>query len=349
MTSGKSLRVADFDYDLPSDLIAQHPLPHRDDSRMMVVARGARTIRHGRFREFSEQMRAGDLLLLNDTRVIPARLWGTSGEARIEFLFIREIEPGAWDVLCRPARRVRPGDTVDFPERTKARVAGLGEDGRRLLDFGRTDVRGLLRRSGFAPLPPYIKRARQDEVARPGDIERYQTVFARKEGAIAAPTAGLHFTKGVLRDLEERGVDVRRVTLDVGLATFQPVRAELVADHKMLDESYSVPPAVAKAVNAAKASGRPVTAVGTTVVRTLESAWQNGAVRAGRGSASLFITPGFEFHVVDRLLTNFHLPRSTLLMLVAAFAGTELVMRAYAAAVKERYRFFSYGDCMLIV
>jgi S-adenosylmethionine:tRNA ribosyltransferase-isomerase len=349
MTSGKTLRVADFDYDLPPGLIAQHPLPRRDDSRMMVVDRKAGTVRHERFREFAGHMNKGDLLVLNDTRVLPARLWGASGRARIEFLFIREIEPGVWDVLCRPARRVRPGDTVDFPERTKARVAGLGEDGRRLLDFGRTDVRGLLRRSGFAPLPPYIKRPRQDEVARPGDIERYQTVFARKEGAIAAPTAGLHFTRDMLRALQDRGVDVRRVTLDVGLATFQPVRAELVADHRMLAESYAVTPAVAKAVNAAKAEGRPVTAVGTTVVRTLESAWRDGAVRPGRGSTSLFITPGFAFHAVDRLLTNFHLPRSTLLMLVTAFADDDLVMRAYAEAVREGYRFFSYGDCMLIL
>ncbi|HSA94447.1 MAG TPA: S-adenosylmethionine:tRNA ribosyltransferase-isomerase, partial [Acidobacteriota bacterium] len=191
--------------------------------------------------------------------------------------------------------------------------------------------------------------AKQDEAARPEDIERYQTVFARKGGAIAAPTAGLHFTGQVLKGLEAKGVDICRVTLDVGLATFQPVRAELVADHRMLEETYSVPPAEAAAVNIAKAAGRPVTAVGTTVVRTLESAWRDGAVRSGRRSTSLFITPGFEFHVVDRLLTNFHLPRSTLLMLVSAFAGYDLVMKAYAEAVREKYRFFSYGDCMLIL
>jgi S-adenosylmethionine:tRNA ribosyltransferase-isomerase len=348
MTSRKSLRVADFDYDLPPGLIAQHPLPHRDDSRMMVVDRKAAAVRHGRFREFAGYLNAGDLLVLNDTRVMPARLWGTSGEARIEFLFVRELSPGCWEVLCRPAKRVRAGGSVRFPGGAAARVAGLAEEGRRLIDFGRQDVRGLLRRFGYAPLPPYIKRARQDEASRPEDIDRYQTVFARKDGAIAAPTAGLHFTRGVLRDLEDRGVEVRRVTLDVGLATFQPVRAELVADHRMLAESYAVTPAVAKAVNAAKAEGRAVTAVGTTVVRTLESAWQDGAVRPGRRSTSLFITPGFEFRAVDRLLTNFHLPGSTLLMLVAAFAGYDLVMRAYAEAVKERYRFFSFGDCMLI-
>jgi S-adenosylmethionine:tRNA ribosyltransferase-isomerase len=349
MISGQPLRVSDFDYDLPPELIAQHPLPHRDDSRMMIVDRTAGTIGHGRFRELTGAMAPGDVIVLNDTRVLPARLWGTSGEARIEFLFIRETSPGTWEVLCRPAKRVRVGDPVGFPGGVTARVAGLADDGRRMLDFGPVDVRGLLRESGYAPLPPYIKRARQDDSARPEDIDRYQTVFARKEGAIAAPTAGFHFTRGVFRALEERGVDVRRVTLDVGLATFQPVRAELVADHRMLEESYAISPAVARAVGAAKSEGRPVTAVGTTVVRTLESAWRDGAVRPGRGSTVLFITPGYEFRVVDRLLTNFHLPHSTLLMLVSAFAGYDLAMAAYREAVKERYRFFSYGDCMLII
>jgi S-adenosylmethionine:tRNA ribosyltransferase-isomerase len=348
MTAGRPLRVSDFDYDLPPELIAQHPLPRRDDSRMMVVDRETGTIRHGLFREFADVMGAGDLLVLNDTRVLPAKLWGASGEAKIEFLFIRETGPGAWEVLCRPAKRVREGDTVRFPGGVAARVAGLGEEGRRSLDFGRADVRALLHGAGYAPLPPYIKRARQDETARPGDIDRYQTVFARNEGAIAAPTAGLHFTEDVLRGLEAGGVDIRRVTLEVGPATFQPVRAALVEDHRMLEETYSVTPAAARAVNVAKSEGRSVTAVGTTVVRTLESAWRDGAVRSGRRGTSLFIRPGFEFHVVDRLLTNFHLPRSTLLMLVSALAGYDLAMKAYGEAVRERYRFFSYGDCMFI-
>ena len=350
MPSGPPLRVADYDYGLPPELIAQRPLPHRDDSRLMVVDRRTGALRHGRFREFSGLMSAGDVLVLNDTRVLPARLWGTSGEAKIEFLLVRETDDtGTWEVLCRPAKRVRPGDRVRFPGGVTARAAGAAGGGRRLLDFGATDVRALLREHGYAPLPPYIKRPREDESARPGDIDRYQTVFARNEGAIAAPTAGLHFTKGVLRALGDRGVEVRRVTLDVGLATFQPVRAELVADHRMLEETYDVAPAVAKAVNAARAEGRPVAAVGTTVVRTLESAWRDGAVRPGRGATSLFITPGYAFQAVDRLLTNFHLPQSTLLMLVSAFAGYELTMAAYREAVKERYRFFSYGDAMLIL
>ncbi len=349
MTARAPARVSDFDYDLPAELIAQHPLPRREDSRMMVVDRKAGTIRHGLFREFPGHMAAGDLLVLNDTRVLPARLWGTSGRAKIEFLFVREADPGVWDVLCRPAKRVRVGEDVRFPKGVKARVAGLGEEGRRLLDFGQADVRALLHEAGYAPLPPYIKRTKQDETVRPDDIARYQTVFARKEGAIAAPTAGLHFTEGALRELESKGVDIRRVTLDVGLATFQPVRAGLLQDHKMLEETYSVTPAAARAVNAAKDEARPVTAVGTTVVRTLESAWRDRMVRSGRRSTALFITPGFAFHAVDRLLTNFHLPQSTLLMLVSAFAGYDLVMRAYAEAVREEYRFFSYGDCMLIL
>ena len=310
MTLRQTARVSDFDYELPPELIAQHPLPRREDSRMMVIDRSAGTVEHRRFREFPEYMSKGEILALNDTRVLPAKLWGLSGEAQIEFLFIREVSPGVWDVLCRPARRVREGDEVRFPGGIKARVGAPGADGRRRLDLGQADVRGLLREKGFAPLPPYIKRAKQDEGARPEDIERYQTVFARKEGAIAAPTAGLHFTAKALQGLEAKGVDISRVTLDVGLATFQPVRAELIADHKMLEETYSVTPAEAGAINTAIAEGRPVTAVGTTVVRTLESAWKDGAVRSGRRSTTLFITPGFEFHVVDRLLTNFHLPGS---------------------------------------
>ncbi len=349
MTSGKPVRVSDFDYDLPQELIAQHPLPHRDDSRLMVVDRKSGTIRHGRFREFSGLMSPGDVLVLNDTRVLPARLWGASGEAKIEFLFVRETGPGLWEVLCRPAKRVREGGAILFPRGVTARVAGLADEGRRSLDFGKADVRALLHEAGYAPLPPYIKRARQDERSRPEDIDRYQTVFAKKEGAIAAPTAGLHFTEGVLRALRDRGIDVRRVTLDVGLATFQPVRAELVVDHKMLEEAYAIAPAAAKTINAAKAEGRPVAAVGTTVVRTLESAGQEGPVLPGRGATTLFITPGYEFQVVDRMLTNFHLPQSTLLMLVSAFAGYELTMAAYREAVRERYRFFSYGDAMLIL
>jgi S-adenosylmethionine:tRNA ribosyltransferase-isomerase len=346
---GKPLRISDFDYDLPAELIAQHPLPRRDDSRMMIIDRNSEEIKHGRFRDFTDFMNAGDLLLLNDTKVIPARTWGTCGEATVEFLFIKELAPGLWEVLCRPARRVREGGVLRFAAGFEARVDGSGEEGKRILRFNRADVCAELKKIGYAPLPPYIRRSREDLSARPEDLVRYQTVFAKRDGAVAAPTAGLHFTEATLRELAEMKVDVRRVTLDVGLATFQPVRADIVTEHKMLEESYSITPVVARAVSAANLERRPVTAVGTTVVRTLESAWQDGKVRPGRRATSLFITPGFEFHVVDRLLTNFHLPKSTLLMLVAAFAGHDLIVRAYREAVRERYRFFSYGDCMLVM
>jgi S-adenosylmethionine:tRNA ribosyltransferase-isomerase len=341
--------VSEFDYDLPTELIAQRPLPRRDDSRMMVVERKTAKINHGRFREFADFMNSGDLLVLNDTKVIPARVWGKSGDAKIEFLFVKELGPGLWEVLCRPARKVRQGEVVHFGPRLEARVEEVGEEGKRVLRFNNIDVRAELHIIGYAPLPPYIKRAREDRSSRPEDLDRYQTVFARKEGAVAAPTAGLHFTKEVLLKLKTKGVDIRRVTLDVGLATFQPVRTEIVLEHKMLEELYSVTPAAAQSIMTAKTEKRPVTAVGTTVVRTLESAWQDGKVRHGRRATSLFIHPGFEFHAVDRLLTNFHLPKSTLLMLVAAFAGHELIMEAYHEAVREHYRFFSYGDCMLII
>ncbi len=341
--------VSEFDYDLPPELIAQRPLPRRDDSRMMIVERKTGRIDHGLFRDFADHMDPGGLLVLNDTKVIPARIWGERGGAKVEFLFVRELGPGRWEVMCRPARRIREGDTVRLTAGLEGRVEAVGEEGKRVLHFEDADIRAELRNIGYAPLPPYIRRAREDQFARPEDLERYQTVFARKEGAVAAPTAGLHFTKEALLKLKTKGVDIRRVTLDVGLATFQPVRAKIVLEHRMLEEWYAVTPAAARDINTAMAEGRPITAVGTTVVRTLESAWRDGKVRSGRRATSLFIYPGFEFHAVGRLLTNFHLPKSTLLMLVSAFAGHDLIMEAYRVAVKERYRFFSYGDCMLVV
>jgi S-adenosylmethionine:tRNA ribosyltransferase-isomerase len=343
------MRVADFDYDLPADLVAQHPLPRRDDSRMMVVERASGRLSHRTFRDFPDYFAAGDLLVVNNTRVIPARAWGEANRAKIEFLFLKELGPGLWQTLCRPARKLGPGDRVRFSPGFEAFVETAGEEGQRVLRFGRSHVRKELGRIGYAPLPPYIKREREDRGRRAGDLKRYQTVFARKEGAVAAPTAGLHFTKESLAALRAEGVKVRQVTLDVGLATFQPVRVETVEEHRMLEECYSISPAAARDINAAKAEGRAVTAAGTTVVRTLESAWLDGRIHVGRRSTSLFIYPGFEFHVVDRLLTNFHLPKSTLLILVSAFAGRELILKAYREAVKKRYRFFSYGDCMLIL
>jgi S-adenosylmethionine:tRNA ribosyltransferase-isomerase len=343
------MKVSDFDYDLPPELIAQQPLPRRDAARLMVIDRRAGTIAHRRFAEFPDLMAAGDLLVLNDTRVIPAKAWGARGSARIEFLFLEEREPGVWEVLCRPARRVRQNDVIVFDKGFTGVVLEAGNEGRRALRFESPGVVARLKEIGYAPLPPYIKRPKEDRERRAGDLERYQTVLARRDGAIAAPTAGLHFTTETFEVLRARGVDVEAVTLDVGPATFQPVRVEIVEEHRMLGERYSIASDVASAITAAKRAGRPVTAVGTTVVRTLESAWADGRLKPGDGVSSLFIYPGYAYRVVDRLLTNFHLPKSTLLMLVAAFAGHDLIMTAYRKAVAERYRFFSYGDGMLVV
>jgi S-adenosylmethionine:tRNA ribosyltransferase-isomerase len=344
------MRVSEFDYDLPPELIAQHPPAARGESRMMILDRKSGEILHASFGDFPNRIRRDDVLVLNDTRVIPAKTWGRRSDgSRIEFLFVREIAPGAWECLTKPARKAKPGETVVFPSGFEARITETSGEGGRILTFNRPDVLTGLKAFGYAPLPPYIKRPPEAASTREEDLGRYQTVFADRDGSIAAPTAGLHFTPATLAELEAGGARIHRVTLDVGRATFQPVRVETVEDHVMLEETYTVPPGTAEAVNSAKLDGRPVIAVGTTVVRTLESAWEDGRVRSGRRGTALFIHPGYTYRVVDRLLTNFHLPGSTLMMLVAAFAGQDLVMRAYREAVRNRYRFFSYGDCMLIL
>lgn len=371
--------VSDFDYDLPPELIAQHPLARRDDSRMMVVERKDGKISHAQFKDFPRFLGRDDVVVLNNVKVIPAKVWGKRQSVSVEFLFIKEMTPGTWDVLCKPARRVRFGDRIVFPGGLEAEVIGSGEEGRRTLAFAAVDVLGRLQEIGFAPLPPYIKRGKEDLKDRFEDLKRYQTVFAAKEGAIAAPTAGLHFTPAVLEEIRNRGVRLLDITLEVGPATFQPMRAERLEDHRMLEETYEITPAAAAEIDRAKRESRPVLAVGTTVVRTLESAAKlspahpgtspgskssppflkgregelsknpPSTIQPGRGATFLFIHPGFEFKVVDRLLTNFHLPKSTLLMLVSAFAGRDLILRAYREAVCAKYRFFSYGDCMLIL
>jgi S-adenosylmethionine:tRNA ribosyltransferase-isomerase len=343
------MKIRDFDFPLPAELIAQKPLPRRDGSRMMVVRRAEGSFGHARFADLPEYLRADDLLVLNDVKVIPAKTWGRRGAATIEFLFVKEIEPGTWEALARPARRLRTGERVEFPDGSSAAVITAGDGGMRILRFPDENVRERLGRIGFAPLPPYIKRERADGSKRAEDLDRYQTVFAAGGDAIAAPTAGLHFTPEILAAIGHKGVPTAKLTLNVGLATFQPVRTEDVDVHRMLEESFEISAAAAAAVNGAKARRAPVVAVGTTVVRTLESAGKSGRVDAGRGTTSLFIRPGYEFKIVDRLLTNFHLPKSTLLMLVSAFAGRELILAAYREAVREKYRFFSYGDCMLIL
>lgn len=345
--------ISEFDYYLPPELIAQKPLAKRDESRMLVLYRQTGKIVHSFFRELPNFLSPQEVIVLNDSRVIPARVWGTCNGKEVDFLFLRPTGPRRWEVICRPARKVSPGARVIFPNGMGAHVWSRGPEGRRELELSIDDVIGWLRKAGYPPLPPYIKRRREDEGLRRLDLTRYQTIYARREGSIAAPTAGLHFTRGVLRQLRLKGVIIVKVTLDVGLATFQPVRVEKVEEHKMLDEFYAISSASARNINQAKKEGRPVLAVGTTVVRTLESAAETKGretrVMPGPGSTRLFIYPGYQFQIVDRLLTNFHLPRSTLLMLVAAFAGRDLILKAYEEAVREKYRFFSYGDCMLIL
>ncbi|MBC7349819.1 MAG: tRNA preQ1(34) S-adenosylmethionine ribosyltransferase-isomerase QueA [Candidatus Aminicenantes bacterium] len=344
--------LKDYDYELPPELIAQQPLPNRDDSRMMVVRRDLKAIEHRQFREIGSFFKPGEVLVLNDSRVIPARAWASRKDDKgksIEFLFVKEHKPGVWEVLCRPAKKVKEGDWLVFDKSLEARVIARGPLGQRLLQFNTADVIGRLKEIGLPPLPPYIKRKKGDPRFRKIDAERYQTVYATKDGSIAAPTAGLHFTEPILAELKQKGLEILYVTLNVGLATFQPVRAEKITDHQMLEESFYLSPETARAINRAKKEGRPVAAVGTTVVRTLESAWTEAGLKPGQQSTRLYIYPGYTFRVVDRLLTNLHLPRSTLLMLVSAFAGYDLVMAAYQEAVRERYRFFSYGDCMLIL
>ncbi|MBN1222344.1 MAG: tRNA preQ1(34) S-adenosylmethionine ribosyltransferase-isomerase QueA [Candidatus Aminicenantes bacterium] len=348
--------VSDFDYSLPPELIAQRPLPHRDESRMMVLHRKSQTISHHQFLNFPEYLNNGDVLVLNSSKVIPARIWGRKKESEIEFLFLAEIQKGVWEVLCRPAKKLDLDDTIRFSDKMEGKVAGLGPEGIRIIRFKSGNIIDELNRVGYPPLPPYIKRNKFQTDLRTMDLKRYQTVFAHKPGSIAAPTAGLHFTKEVLHRIADKGVEIVEIILDVGLATFQPVRVRRVQDHRMLTERFSISPKAARIINAAKIESKPVVAVGTTTVRTLESAARihnsnsgHGEIKSGTHATDLFIYPGHEFKIPDRLLTNFHLPQSTLLMLVAAFADKEFILRAYREAVRLKYRFYSYGDCMLIL
>jgi len=338
------MRLADFDYTLPHDLIAQQPVSPRDTSRLLVVDRASGRLAHRTFREIGEYLRDGDALVVNDTRVLPARLRGRragTGGA-VELLVLRAADGGAWEALVRGGRRLREGAVVEVgAEPTPVRIGVRLPDGRRLISLPPgLDMPALLRGAGEAPVPPYIKRV-------PDDPEDYQTVYAREEGAVAAPTAGLHFTPALLDDLRDRGVDVITLTLHVGLGTFQPVTTDDIRQHRMDREHYTISHEAAAAINGRR--GRLV-AVGTTTVRALESAsGTDGQVAAAGRWTDHFIYPGVAFRAVDVLVTNFHLPKTTLLMLVCAFAGRELVMRAYDEAIRERYRFYSFGDAMLIL
>jgi len=343
------MQLKDFDYNLPERLIAQKPLPHRDQSRLLVLERKTGKITHSTFRDFPGFLKKQDVLVFNESRVIPARVWGKKEGKNIEFLFLKAKDKQTWEVLCRPAKKVAPNDIISFSPALKGKVTEVKAEGRRPINVPSGNVLPELRKIGFAPLPPYIKRKEKHLHLREFDLDRYQTVFAQKEGSIAAPTAGLHFTADMLKTLKNKGIITAPLSLDVGLATFQPVRADIIEDHKMLEETFTIKPDTAQTINKAKSDSRPVTAVGTTSVRSLESAFFEGKVQAGDFSTRLFIYPGYKFKVIDRLLTNFHLPKSTLLMLTAAFAGFDLIMEAYREAVRSEYRFFSYGDCMLIL
>jgi len=344
-----SLRVSDFDYDLPAELIAQVPAERRDAARLLVLNRSGERVRHSTVRDLSEFLQAGDLLVLNDTRVRPARLLGHGpGGGSVELLLVRQEGAKTWHCLGKPARRLRVGARVLLPDGGEVRVQASLGDGRYLVEFaGDVEVADLLELHGEVPLPPYIRRP--DGTTRL-DRDRYQTVFASQVGAVAAPTAGLHFTDALLDEIRGCGVETVWVTLHVGPATFLPVRRDDVQEHEMEGEWANVPEATAAAIELAKREGRRVIAVGTTTTRTLESAAKQwGEVRGGEFWADVFIYPGFQFEVVDALLTNFHLPRSTLLMLVSAFAKRDRILAAYEEAVRERYRFYSYGDAMLIL
>ncbi|TYO99557.1 S-adenosylmethionine--tRNA ribosyltransferase-isomerase [Geothermobacter ehrlichii] len=342
------MRLDDFNFDLPEELIAQQPVEKRDASRLLVVDRAGDLIAHRRFPDLVDYLAAGDCLILNDTRVMPARLQGrkeTGGQ--VEVLLVRRIgDDESWLCLTRSSRPVRPGVDIVFAPDVRAEVVRDQGDGFRILRFHCPgSFRQVLDEIGGLPLPPYIRR--QPE---PADWERYQTVVARNEGAVAAPTAGLHFTPEVLERIRNRGCHVCTLTLHVGIGTFLPVRCDDIRQHRMHEEFYDIPPETAATVARVRENGGRVIAVGTTVTRALEdAARKSGRVEAGCGFSDLFIYPGFEFRVVDALVTNFHLPKSTLLMLVSAFAGRERILRAYREAVALRYRFFSYGDCMLIL
>jgi S-adenosylmethionine:tRNA ribosyltransferase-isomerase len=345
----RPLFTSEFDYELPEELIAQKPHPKREQSRMMVLHRETGEIIHSLFTEFPSYFRKDDILVLNTTKVIPARVYGKKEGKDIEFLFLKECKKGLWEVLCRPAKKIRLGDIITFSGGFQGKIAGIAPEGRRTIQFASSDILLKLKKIGFAPLPPYIKRKSKNSGLRMLDLERYQTVFAKKEGAIAAPTAGLHFVPNILEKITAKGVKIARITLDVGLATFQPVRVKKIEDHQMLEENFSISSSAAKAINTAKKESKSVTAVGTTSVRALESAFREGKIHPGKATTQLFIYPGYRFKAVDRLLTNFHLPRSTLMMMISAFAGLDFIKKAYKEAVRQKYRFYSYGDCMLIL
>lgn len=341
------MKTVDFYYDLPEELIAQTPLEPRDSSRMMVLSRNNGNIIHKHFYDIIDQLEKGDCLILNDSRVLPARIYGTKNDtgANVEFLMLRQIENNTWETLAKPGKKAKIGSRFTFGDGIMiGTVRDVTEEGNRIVEFEcEESIYTALDKIGQMPLPPYITEKLQDK-------ERYQTVYSNELGSAAAPTAGLHFTKELLQRIKNKGVNIGYVTLHVGLGTFRPVKVDEITDHKMHSEHYEVPSSTAQLIKSTKANGKRVIAVGTTSCRTLESvADKYGEVIACDGFTDIFIYPGFKFKVLDGLVTNFHLPESTLIMLVSAFCGYENTINAYKVAVDEKYRFFSFGDSMMIV
>lgn len=341
------MRTADFYYDLPEELIAQDPLLDRSSSRLMHLDKKTGEIQHTDFKHIVKYLKPGDCLVINDTRVIPARLYGSKigTDAGIEILLLKRKENNIWETLVKPGKKAKPGTKISFGDGLLiGEVLDIVEEGNRLIQFTYDGIfEEILDQLGEMPLPPYITHKLQDK-------ERYQTVYAKNEGSAAAPTAGLHFTKELLQQIQDMGVNIAHVTLHVGLGTFRPVKVDDVENHHMHSEFYVVEEDQAKLINDTKKNGGRVISVGTTSCRTLESATdENGILQAKSGWTEIFIYPGYKFKMIDALITNFHLPESTLLMLVSALAGKEHIMKAYEEAVKERYRFFSFGDAMMIL
>ena len=347
--------INDFDYDLPEELIAQEPMSQRDECRLMVLDREKGTIEHRKFHDIIDYLGPDDIMVMNDSKVIPARLFGIKDKTGVhcEFLLSRKVEdePDTWETMVRPGRRLKKDDTVTFGDgKLRAKIMGYGADGTRIVKFKYDGIfMERLEELGKMPLPPYIEREAEESAKA-----MYQTVYAREEGSVAAPTAGLHFTEDLLKELSDKGVDLEYVTLHVGIGTFRPVKCDRVEDHQMHFESYSISDKTAERINKAILEGKRVVSIGTTSTRTLESAayfdeeYGKWLIKAGHADTGIFIYPGYEYKIVDALITNFHLPKSTLIMLVSALYDREKILEAYKEAVEQKYRFFSYGDAMLI-
>ena len=346
------MNISEFDYVLPENLIAQMPADKRQNSKMLVLDKQNKTIEHRHFFDIVDYIDPNSILVLNNTKVLPARLYGTKDTgAKIEFFLLESKENKNWSCLIKPSKRVKPDTIITISDELKVRpIKRLEDDGEWLVELIYDgDLFDILHKVGNIPLPPYIERKLKTEEIKQFDMERYQTVYAKDEGSVAAPTAGLHFTEEILQKLKDKAVEIAYVTLNVGLGTFRPVKCDNVLDHKMHSETYEITKEAAEQINRAKANGKKLVAVGTTTVRTLETAFQKlGCIAPCNDHSELFIYPPYEFKVVDELITNFHLPKSTLLMLVSALAGKEFIFKAYNEAIQNEYRFFSYGECMLI-